>query len=689
MERMFLTRDSKFIILFFDNWALQDIISLGKVNRRCHQNPQHLMYMLSEEQHVLFGPAIFSFFDRRPFQAWPIDICIHVDSMGRFMTWLKKERFIYADGPSGIASFETAVLGELIRTPDVKLKSTGDRNSAEADRAAWGPYIFAKDASQLCRIKVYVVRCEPYRHVMSLRANWKVHKASCRQNRAGAGVLGWENAAMKFNNDYGNYAGTYAIGTVFRLSGTVGFEIPSHRKWKDIWHAYVCIVELQLVREEDQRGNITFKSRFLGAYPAKVEDYLHHRRLKNYRKSVDSLDWPVGVLLVSVLEPNGPFVNIVTAVRPLSKDDLVPPAVFIANMSKVYCLLRILAISKGSHLTQPQSPSSMQPLCSNFELILLKGDVSLILYLFDSWGPREIFTLSATNRRLYSIVRLYTRTRWNVKALIGRFTQHPSALLKLLNEGDGIIFGPAVTKFFDRTLNHPSIIDICLHGRLLENLLTFLEEEGYSYAGWNKRAINLEHYLWSKYAGTPTHELVSSGERNHDEAHRSAWGPYEFSRHAREETRRINLHIVRCEPYRHLLSMHSTGLMNMIAWNRAIALFPTSTFIYRRSFVSAQDSVPAKQHNSDYKIWFDSYATTRKINIVGLTHKVYNHVEIGQRFVGDHHCWIIPFFKDDETPSIRRKAEGLDGLAFEALDWRSGSTRTDSYLRLGEPRIWR
>ena len=148
---------------------------------------------------------------------------------------------------------------------------------------------------------------------------------------------------MKFNNDYGNYAGTYAIGAVFRLSRTTGFEIPTLRQWKDIWHAYVCIVELQLIREVDQRGNVAFKSRFLGAYPAKVEDYLHQRRLKNYRKSIESLDWPVGVLLVSVLEPNGPFVNIVTAVRPLSKDDLVPPAVFISNMSKVYCLLKILA----------------------------------------------------------------------------------------------------------------------------------------------------------------------------------------------------------------------------------------------------------------------------------------------------------------------------------------------------------
>ena len=148
---------------------------------------------------------------------------------------------------------------------------------------------------------------------------------------------------MKFNNDHGSYAGTYAIGAVLRYSGILGLEIPSLRQWREIWHAHVCIVELLLVREADQRGNVTFKNRFLGAYPAKVEDYLHQRRLKNYRKSIDSLEWPVGVLLVSVLEPNGPFVNIVTAVRPLSKDDIIPPALFIANMSKVFCLLKIRA----------------------------------------------------------------------------------------------------------------------------------------------------------------------------------------------------------------------------------------------------------------------------------------------------------------------------------------------------------
>ncbi|PPQ85484.1 hypothetical protein CVT26_015255 [Gymnopilus dilepis] len=171
-------------------------------------------------------------------------------------------------------------------------------------------------------------------------SDWKTHKALCRQNRAGAGVLGWENAVLKFNSDHGCYSGTYAIGAVFRMCGNLSFEMPSLRTWKETWHAYACVVELLLIREEDQRGNIAYKSKFLSAYPVKVEDYLHQRRLRNYRKSVESMDWPVGVLLMSVTEPNGPIVNIVTAVRPLSKDDLMPPAFFALNMKRVYEMLK-------------------------------------------------------------------------------------------------------------------------------------------------------------------------------------------------------------------------------------------------------------------------------------------------------------------------------------------------------------
>ncbi|PPQ97070.1 hypothetical protein CVT26_001252 [Gymnopilus dilepis] len=642
MESMFLRRDSKFIIDFFDSWTLQDIIALGKVNRMCHRivelyarmkwnlqelityyfsNPQQVMYMLEEEEHVLFGPAIFSFFDRRPFQSWPIDICIRVDSMGKFIPWLKREGYTYVDGPPGIASFETGVLGELMQTPDIKLKSTGDRNSSEEDRAAWGPYIFAKDATQAIRIKVYVVRCEPYRHILSLRATGMMNYV-----KNGYAVSLFPRSTFIHRRSF------ISRQDDIRLS----FQARNEHFWLELNKGIFHVETIGLTHKP--YGNVEIGRRYVGdadswiisAYVSDEAEY----PCQEEGPSFEVLDWT-------------------------------------SATTRVDSFLRI-----------------GEPEIWSFELVLLKGDVSLILTFFDNCEPREVFALSSANKRLHSIVRFYARRKWSIKAFIGGFVRHPLSMLELLNDGDGIIFGPAVTKFFDRTLTRPSTIDICVHGRLLEQLLSLLEEEGYSYAGWDRRTINLEHYLWSKYAGTPTYDLRSSGERNHDEAHRSAWGPYEFARYSSEGTNRIKLHVVRCEPYRHILSLHSTGLMNMISWNRAISLFPISTFVYRRSFISAQDAIPAKQHTSDYKIWFDKYAASYNIDIIGFTHKVYNNVETGQRFVGDHFCWIIPYPTDDEYQNMHQQFKEFNGLSFEAIDWRSGATRPESYLRIGEPRIW-
>ncbi|PPQ85485.1 hypothetical protein CVT26_015256 [Gymnopilus dilepis] len=286
---------------------------------------------------------------------------------------------------------------------------------------------------------------------------------------------------------------------------------------------------------------------------------------------------------------------------------------------------------------------------SILELTLLKGDVSLIISFFDQWEPREIFLIGSVNKRLLNIVRCYVHKRWNIEGFVGTSFPKPSTLLNLLDKEGGVIFGPAVFRFFDRTLTCPTSLDICIHGRTLRKLLHLMNEEGYKLVGHKGRTSTPEHDILEKYSRMHAYDLRSSGERNQSEAHRAAWGPYEFTKDSQNKYGRIRLHIVRCEPYRHILSFYSTGLMNMIAWKQAISLFPKSTFAYRRSFVSAQDALIAKQNYSQYKTWFDDYAKTVGIRIIGLTHRRYSHVETGTRFVSDDACWIIPMHTESGT----------------------------------------
>ncbi|PPQ97597.1 hypothetical protein CVT26_002396 [Gymnopilus dilepis] len=690
LENMLLQRDSVFLRQFFSTWDIQTIVMLSQTNKRLHlivklystktwnvkafighyfRNQDDLINLLVVERLVIFGPAVFSFFDRLPFQIWPLDICISVTSMDNFLRLLQNEGYNYVDGPPGVPSFETAVIGELIRTPLIKLKSNGERNSSEADRSAWGPYVFSKDKSHGLRIKVYVVRCEPYQHVLSLRATGMMNIIMC----------------------------DYAVSLFPRSTFLHRYSFISRQE--DAPSYFPLRNEHYWLEQHRKIFNVST----IGLTHKPFEDVEIGRRAFG-----DKLSWTIPMLQPGpnefTAQHGGPCFEVLDWTSDTTRVD----SFLRIGEPEVWRSVNVIFTPISAKHIQQSHSARMQTTLSVIEHALLEGDVHFILYFFDQWEPQEIFIMASTNKRLANIVQYYVHKRWNVEDFIGKVFSRPGALLELLDCENGVVFGPAVFKFFDRTLNRPSIVDVCIHGRTLEKFLRLLCEEGFELASYNKKTEDVAYEISESLSRMHSYKLKSSGERNQSEADRAAWGPYEFSKHINDKSRGIRLHIVRCEPYRHILSLYSTGLMNMIAWKQAISLFPKSTFSYRRSFVSAQDATLAKQSYSRYKTWFDEYAAFAGIEIIGLTHRRYGHVEIGTRFVSDDSCWIIPMHPDSgnlcrivftyaATDNIvtgsdlgeRQPPRKLNGLSFEALDWSSGTTRAESYLRIGEPKVWR
>ncbi|PPQ74674.1 hypothetical protein CVT26_005518 [Gymnopilus dilepis] len=292
---------------------------------------------------------------------------------------------------------------------------------------------------------------------------------------------------------------------------------------------------------------------------------------------------------------------------------------------------------------------------------------------------------------------------WNVRSFYRRLFYSETAVVKLLAQGDIMFYGPLVFKFFDKTMEGHAWdisdpLDICVHVQALDKIIDFMSQEAFMFNSYT--TISFRETVNRELANTKSWKLKSSGERNASQEDHSAWGPYEFGRLVhRHRYQRARIHVVRCEPYQHVLSLHST-------WNRAVSIFPRSTFMARVSFIASQEEVRRDKTTRTFNKWFSAYAKMHKISFVGLDHRRYEDVEIGKRYIGDQRCWIIPYVDGGtlrlpqrrQTLTFNQAAEAdgdlisnelsLSGPHFEVLDWTSSTTRAGSYVRIAEPEIW-
>lgn len=145
--------------------------------------------------------------------------------------------------------------------------------------------------------------------------------------------------------------------------------------------------------------------------------------------------------------------------------------------------------------------------------------------------------------------------------------------------------------------------------------------------------------------------------------------------------------------------------MNYITSTHAVSIFPKSTFLNRKSFVACQEKT--RQSSACIKYdnrWLHKYCGDHgPMTVVGTSVHVDEDAEIGCRWIGDQRCWVIPtilalgkpnrYVQHNRPKYIAgdplQQCPELEGPTFEVLDWRKGITRHGSYMRIGEPYIWK
>lgn len=138
--------------------------------------------------------------------------------------------------------------------------------------------------------------------------------------------------------------------------------------------------------------------------------------------------------------------------------------------------------------------------------------------------------------------------------------------------------------------------------------------------------------------------------------------------------------------------------MNFISCDGAVSLFPQTTFYSRCSLVARSGYLKSDDDPLSGKLWLKDYAQENHLRVIGNTYWFVHGVELGDRHLGDKYCWTIPF-EQSTSCDFSQGSLGLipdivspqfpTGPSFEVHDWFSRTTASGSYLRIGQPRVWR
>lgn len=197
------------------------------------------------------------------------------------------------------------------------------------------------------------------------------------------------------------------------------------------------------------------------------------------------------------------------------------------------------------------------------EFILLDMDFTALDSLLSLCDPPTIYRLGRTSKTIENAVRLYCSRTWDVHAFLSIHFNNICRFFRVMTSTGAIVFGIEVLRFFDRVPTPRTPLDICVRYEGVTEIVRYLRSQNYESLG-SSANTNL---LWLETLTLETRRLSaeklrSSGERNAGQQDRDS---IVLSFHRKEgggdglpSTSLLNVHVVRCDPYAHLLSLYGS-----------------------------------------------------------------------------------------------------------------------------------
>ena len=190
---------------------------------------------------------------------------------------------------------------------------------------------------------------------------------------------------------------------------------------------------------------------------------------------------------------------------------------------------------------------------SAFEAFLLKSDDAIVKHFMNYLPAREVLTVGKLNRRMRYWLDYYHNEVWDMVLFASEYVERPTWLLALMDGFHAMIYGEAVLKFFLRWTSPPYELDICTTLTKFYDIRRFLLDDGYraTRGSPTKMYALIEDTI--EQAERRDNSWFLTGDRSCDpESHLSYKFP--FVKHGTGNLRRVNVHLIRCEPYRHVLA---------------------------------------------------------------------------------------------------------------------------------------
>ncbi|KAH6874128.1 hypothetical protein BKA70DRAFT_1240666 [Coprinopsis sp. MPI-PUGE-AT-0042] len=305
--------------------------------------------------------------------------------------------------------------------------------------------------------------------------------------------------------------------------------------------------------------------------------------------------------------------------------------------------------------------------------------------------------LAVASRTFRELVSLYYEKVFNIDSLLNQWLGNSTAeFLGMMEEEVALICGINVLHFFMRAPPKPKL-DVCVKITEFKKVPTLLLQEGYQYSGWP--FLPLETPAGRLRARLTQEALLHqrrTGERAFREIDHIGTGLL-FHHPHREKS--INIRLLSGEPYRHILSQHSmdingsAALMCYITLKSAVALFPRSTYIHYRSYLTGRRTT----HDLHELFVGNRHHIRSASNRVDLdlvlgppvSTKLWRDPELEAipRGFGDRWCWTIPrkntgtTRQDEDIPQLKvfldkrsTPADALGSYKFEVRDWTKGGS---------------
>ncbi|TEB28821.1 hypothetical protein FA13DRAFT_1711525 [Coprinellus micaceus] len=336
-----------------------------------------------------------------------------------------------------------------------------------------------------------------------------------------------------------------------------------------------------------------------------------------------------------------------------------------------------------------QNPTTPPQPMGSFESFLLRSSDELVLYFLKHIPVYDALTIGKLNQRMRYFFDAYGRNVWNIEDFVGQYVDRPEALLALLDGKDAMIYGEAVLHFFLRTSQERLSLDICTTLPRFYDIQRRLWADGFrimpSCLSRKMNSHDLVRLLVRRQFKAESTWFLTGDRSDEAESHIGFKVTYHRICYGKRRQITVNLHLIRCEPYRHVLATDLTPLTCYMTYDRAIAPFALSTFRDGLAFVLPNARLHGRIKPGEYmKLSGDS---PDFLAVFGPPHgfQTYPSAEIGRRFMGDRHCWTILRTKGDPMHPV----DAVKGPSFEALDWEMLHDKEGTYMNIGEPFVWR